>query len=49
MVVDLAAIERLDLKPEDTVKLELKGVRLKTGLKLLLDQVGLTYHLGCRG
>lgn len=45
VVLDLAAVDRLDLKPEDTVKLELEGVRLKTGLKLLLDQVGLTYHL----
>src|SRR5205814_10017744 len=27
------------------VQLELDGVRLKTGLKLLLDQVGLTYHV----
>ena len=45
VVLDLAALDRLDLKPEDAVKLELDGVRLKTGLKLLLDQVGLTYHL----
>jgi hypothetical protein len=45
VVVDLAALERLDIKPEDSVKLELEGVRLKTGLKLLLDQVGLTYRL----
>jgi hypothetical protein len=44
VVLDLAALGRLDLKPEDTVKLELQGVRLKTGLKLLLDQVGLTYR-----
>ena len=45
VVLDLAALDRLDIKPEDTVKLELEGVRLKTGLKLLLDQVGLTYRL----
>jgi hypothetical protein len=44
VVLDLAALARLDLKSEDTVKLELQGVRLKTGLKLLLDQVGLTYR-----
>ena len=44
VVLDLAALERLDIKPEDSVKLELRGVRLKTGLKLLLDQVGLTYR-----
>ncbi|MGO8898767.1 MAG: hypothetical protein ACLQU5_10530 [Isosphaeraceae bacterium] len=45
VVLDLAALGRLDVKPEDTVKLELRGVRLKTGLKLLLDQVGLTYKV----
>ncbi|MGA8351983.1 MAG: hypothetical protein WB773_29605 [Isosphaeraceae bacterium] len=45
VVLDLAALDRLDVKPEDTVKLELQGVRLKTGLKLLLDQVGLTYKV----
>ncbi|MGC8642080.1 MAG: hypothetical protein ACP5XB_19625 [Isosphaeraceae bacterium] len=45
VVLDLAALDRLNLKPEDAVKLELDGVRLKTGLKLLLDQVGLTYQL----
>ena len=45
VVLDLAALDRLDIKPEDTVKLELEGVRLKTGLKLLLDQVGLTYKV----
>jgi hypothetical protein len=45
VVLDLAALERLELKPEDTVKLELSGIRLKTGLKLLLDQVGLTYRV----
>ena len=45
VVLDLAALDRLDIKPEDAIKLELKGVRLKTGLKLLLDQVGLTYKV----
>ena len=45
VVLDLAALGRLDVKPEDAVKLELQGVRLKTGLKLLLDQVGLTYKV----
>ena len=29
----------------DTVQLELEGVRLKTGLKLLLDQLDLTYRV----
>ncbi len=41
VVLDLAALERLELTPEDTVQLDLKGVRLKVGLKILLDQVGL--------
>jgi hypothetical protein len=45
VVLDKAAIDRQELKPEDTVQLELEGVRLKTGLKLLLDQVGLTYRV----
>jgi hypothetical protein len=45
VVLDLAALERRDVKAEDTVTLELDGVRLKTGLKLLLDQVGLTYRI----
>ncbi len=45
VVLDLAALERLDVTADDTVKLELVGVRLKTGLKLLLDQAGLTYKV----
>jgi hypothetical protein len=45
VVLDIAAMGRQDVEPEDTVQLELEGVRLKTGLKLLLDQVGLTYHV----
>lgn len=45
VVIDLAAIDRLDLQPDETVKLELDGVRLQTGLKLLLDQVGMTYRV----
>jgi len=45
VVLDLAALERLELKPDDSVELKLKGVRLKTGLKLLLDQQGLTFRL----
>jgi hypothetical protein len=45
VVLDLAALGRQEVEPEDTVQLELDGVRLKTGLKLLLDQVGLTYHV----
>jgi hypothetical protein len=45
VVLDLAALKRLNVAPEDTVQLELEGVRLKTGLKLLLDQLGLTYRV----
>jgi hypothetical protein len=42
VVLDVAALDRNDLKPTTKVRLDLEGVRLKTGLKLLLDQVGLT-------
>jgi len=42
VVLDLAALDRRDLKPSAKVRLDLADVRLKTGLKLLLDQVGLT-------
>lgn len=45
VALDRAALERLDIRPEDTVQLDLKGVRLKSGLKLLLDQLDLTYRV----
>ena len=45
VVLDLAALGRQKVTPQDKVQLDLKGVRLKTGLKLLLDQVGLTYRV----
>jgi hypothetical protein len=45
VVLDLAGLRRAEIVPEDHVKLDLKDVRLKTGLKLLLDQVGLTYKI----
>jgi hypothetical protein len=45
VVLDLAALDRKSVEPETAVQLELDGVRLKTGLKLLLDQVGLTYRV----
>jgi hypothetical protein len=45
VVLDRAALKRQSVKPEDTVQLELDGVRLKTGLKLLLDQLSLTYRV----
>ena len=45
VVVDRAAVARQELSEVDTVQLDLQGVRLKVGLKLLLDQVGLTYKV----
>ncbi|HEX8201561.1 MAG TPA: hypothetical protein VF590_13835 [Isosphaeraceae bacterium] len=45
VVLDPAALERQELTPEATVRLDLDGVRLKTGLELLLGQVGLTYRV----
>ncbi|MDB5351618.1 MAG: hypothetical protein JWN86_2865 [Planctomycetota bacterium] len=45
VVLDLAALNRLGITDDEVVKLELQGVRLKTGLKLLLDQVGMTYKV----
>ncbi len=45
VVLDIAALARQEVDPDDTVQLDLDGVRLKTGLKLLLDQVDLTYHV----
>jgi hypothetical protein len=45
VAIDRAAIERQGLKPDDEVQLELEGVRLKTGLKLLLDQLDLTFKV----
>jgi hypothetical protein len=45
VVLDVAALKRLDITPDERVQLELHGVRLKTGLKLLLDQVGLAYRI----
>jgi hypothetical protein len=45
VVLDMGAMNRLELSPQDTVQLELEGVRLKTGLKLLLGQLDLTYRV----
>ena len=45
VVLDRAALVRKEVKESTTVKLELEGVRLKTGLKLLLDQAELTYKV----
>lgn len=45
VILDRAALERQGLSRESTVQLELDNVRLKTALRLLLDQVDLTYRL----
>lgn len=45
VVLDRAALARLNVDPEDTVQLNIRGVRLKTGLKLLLDQVEMAYRV----
>ena len=45
VVLDRAALVRMDVDTDQPVQLELEGVRLKTGLKLLLDQVGLAYRV----
>jgi hypothetical protein len=45
VVLDRAALIRRELTADDTVQLALEGVRLKTSLQLLLDQVGLTFRV----
>lgn len=46
VVLDRAAMGRKGLKDDDTIKIDLpEGVRLSTGLKLLLDQVEMTYKV----
>lgn len=45
VAIDRSALDRLGLKINDEVQLRLDGVRLKTGLKLLLDQLDLTYKV----
>lgn len=45
VVLDRAGMARLDVLPDDTVQLELKGARLETGLRLLLDQLDMTYRV----
>jgi type II secretory pathway component GspD/PulD (secretin) len=45
VIIDRAALDRSGLQPDDEVQLVLKGIRLKTGLKLLLDQLDLTYRV----
>ena len=48
VVLDRAAIDRNRVAPDQAVQLDLDGVRLKTGLKLLLDQVGPDFSRGPR-
>ncbi len=45
VVIDEAALKRLGQSREVEVRLKLAGVRLKTALPLLLDQVGMTYRV----
>jgi hypothetical protein len=45
VVLDRAALDRQGITADSTVQLALDGVRLKTALRLLLDQVGLTYRV----
>lgn len=45
VVLDLAALKRLEITPETPVRLDLDGVRLKTGLQILLDQVEMTFKV----
>ncbi len=45
VVLDPAALDRLELTADDVVQLDLKGVRLKVGLRLLLEPVGLTFRV----
>jgi hypothetical protein len=45
VVLDRAALQRSGVKGTSNVELELDGVRLATGLRLLLDQVELTYRI----
>ncbi len=43
VVLDRAALDRKGVEPDDEVELAMSGVRLRTGLKLLLDQLGLSF------
>lgn len=45
ITIDMAALDRQGLKIDDEVQLSLDGKRLKTGLKLLLDQLDLSYKV----
>ncbi|WP_435018825.1 hypothetical protein TA3x_000812 [Tundrisphaera sp. TA3] len=45
VAIDQAALDRQEIGDDEAVKLDLKGVRLKVGLKLLLDPLRLTYRV----
>jgi hypothetical protein len=45
VVLDTAALERQGVTPESTVQLAVDGIRLKTGLKLLLGPLHLTWRV----
>lgn len=45
VVLDRAAMKRRGVSRDSTMQLELKGVRLRTALRLLLDQIEMTYRL----
>jgi len=45
VALDRAALDRQDVQDDDEVQLDLRQIRLKTGLKLLLDQLDLTYRV----
>jgi hypothetical protein len=45
VALDRAALDRQDVTDDDAVKLDLKNVRLKVGLKLLLDPLHLTFRV----
>src|SRR5262249_33907287 len=45
VVLDRAALDRLQIEEDDTVRRKLEGVRLKVGLSLLLDQLEMKYRV----
>jgi len=45
VVLDLAALKRLKLDENAAVRLDLKNVRRSTGLRLLLEQVDMTFRV----
>lgn len=45
VVLDVGALKRLKIEEKTPVQLELKDVKRSTGLRLLLEQVGLTFRV----